>query len=269
VQLQASCEALGWLQLRGFTPEMIAHYRIGLAPWRDVHSAVAIHIPAGDDNRFYRKLRISPWLDDDRPKWSQYGVPTTVFQTYSPKDAVATWVCEGEWDAMRLGWLARQQNANVAVCCFTSGCGSVPSAEQLNQMPGDVFIFFDQNDTPTKSGLIPGDEGAKKLAQGLGDRAQIAQVPMPDNCATQGWDVSNSLDAGFTWADFEQAAQKAVQQTRVEPGSEIEQQIAEILEQAPSAFHRDFALMDLSTKSGIPYRNIDTLAKSLKTTIDA
>ncbi len=114
--LQTSPEALDWLRSRGFTPEIIAHYRIGLADWRDSHPSIAIHIPTNDENRFYRKLRITPWLDHDLPKWSQYGVPTTIFQTYSPENSTATWFCEGEWDAMRLGWLAQQQNAKVTVC---------------------------------------------------------------------------------------------------------------------------------------------------------
>jgi Protein of unknown function (DUF3987) len=259
-QLQASSEALGWLQLRGFTPEMIAHYRIGLASWRDVHPAVAIHIPAGDDNRFYRKLRISPWLDGDLPKWSQYGVPTTLFKAYSPQDAVATWFCEGEWDAMRLGWLARQQNAKVTVCCSTSGCGAVPSMEKLNQLPGHVFIFFDRNDTPTKSGVIPGDEGAKKLAQGLGNRARIAQVPMPDDCITHGWDVSNALDAGFTWADFEQATQHSI--VAPEPPS-LRTKLTKLLDENPSPFQQSVELMNLSKQVGQSYRNLDHLAQTL------
>jgi Protein of unknown function (DUF3987) len=266
-QLQTSPEALDWLRSRGFTQEMIAHYRIGLADWRDSHPSIAIHIPTNDD-RFYRKLRITPWVEHDLPKWSQYGVPTTIFRTYSPNDAVATWFCEGEWDAMRLGWLARQQNAKVTVCCSTSGCGAVPSIEQLNQLPGDVFIFFDLNDTPTKNGTIPGDEGARKFAQALGDRARIAQVPMPEDCTINGWDISNALDAEFTWADFEQAAQVAITPEIIEPVSELEHQLTEILEQSPSPFHRDLALMGLAKKLGIPYRDLDSLAKSLKTSID-
>jgi hypothetical protein len=100
--LQTSPEALDWLQSRGFTPEMMAHYRIGLSDWRDSHPSIAIHIPVKES--FYRKLRITPWLDHDLPKWSQYGVPTTIFTTYSPDNPTATWFCEGEWDAMRLGW---------------------------------------------------------------------------------------------------------------------------------------------------------------------
>jgi hypothetical protein len=50
--------------------------------------------------------------------------------------------------------------------------------------------------------------------------------------------------------------------------SELEHQLTEILEQAQSPFHRDLALMDLSKKLGIPYRDLETLAKSLKTSID-
>ncbi len=264
--LQTSPEALDWLQSRGFTPEMMAHYRIGLSDWRDSHPSIAIHIPVKES--FYRKLRITPWVEHDLPKWSQYGVPTTIFTTYSSENSTATWFCEGEWDAMRLGWLAQQQNAKVTVCCSTTGCGAVPSIEQLNQLPGEVFIWFDRNDTPTKNGIIPGDEGAHKFAQALGDRARIAQVPMPDDCTINGWDISNALDAEFTWADFEQAAQMAITPEIVEPVTELEHQLTEILEQSPSPFHRDLALMGLAKKMGIPYRDLDSLAKSLKTTID-
>jgi hypothetical protein len=184
-RLQESAQALEWLQSRGFTQEMIAHYRLGLDRWKNSHDAIAIHIPANDT--FYRKLRIAPWIDNpDLLKWSQYGVPTTIFKTYSPENAIATWYCEGEWDAMRLGWLARQEKAPIVVCCSTSGCGAVPSIEQLNQLPGNILIWFDRNDTPTKNGIIPGDAGALKLAEAIGDRARIAQVPMPENCTVNG-----------------------------------------------------------------------------------
>jgi hypothetical protein len=42
-QLQESSEALDWLRSRGFTQEMIAHYRIGLTDWRDSYPSIAIH----------------------------------------------------------------------------------------------------------------------------------------------------------------------------------------------------------------------------------
>jgi Protein of unknown function (DUF3987) len=258
--LQTSPEALDWLQSRGFTQEMIAHYRIGLADWRDSHPSIAIHIPTNQAGKFYRKLRITPWVEHDLPKWSQYGVPTTIFQTYSPGNSTATWFCEGEWDAMRLGWIAQQENAKVTVCCSTTGCGAVPSIEQLNQLPGDVFIWFDRNDTPTKSGVIPGDEGARKFAQALGDRARIAQVPMPDGCTINGWDVSNALDAGFTWTDFEQSVQEAV--TVPQPLS-LKETLTDLLDNHASPFEQSAELMDLAKQRGQPYRDLDYLAKTL------
>ena len=243
-QLQQSTEALDWLQSRGFTPEMVSHYRIGLASWRNEHPAIALHIPTHQADQFYRKLRIAPWqAAADLPKWSQYGVPATIFQTYAPEGATATWFCEGEWDAMRLGWLAHQQNAKVVVCCSTAGCGSLPPMDQLNALPGDIVIWFDRNDTPTKNGLVPGDEGAKKLAQALGQRARIAQVPMPANCAIHGWDISNALDAGFSWADFEQAAQSVAV---VSPPPSLKEQLTELLEEHPSPFEQSVELMNLS-----------------------
>jgi hypothetical protein len=255
-RLQKSSEALQWLYSRGFTDEMIAHYQLGLDRWKDSHDAIAIPIPSGET--FYRKLRIAPWLDDDDlPKWSQYGVPTTIFTTYLPENAIATWYCEGEWDAMRLGWLAKQQNVPIAVCCSTSGCGSIPSVEQLNQLPGNVLTWFDRNDTPTKNGIIPGDAGALKLAEAIGDRARIAEVPMPEGCPIPGWDVSNALDAGFTWADFEQAANQAMHIIPQIPT--LKSHLTELLEQNPSNFQQMVELMNLSKQLGQPYRDLDQL----------
>lgn len=219
-------QALSWLEGRGFTREMIEHYRLGLDQrWltidknkpnsRESYWSVSIYIPAEEPGQFYKKMRVAPWLvGEDRPEyvsnWCQYGVPVTTWFTYRPEEAQATWYCEGEWDAMRLGWLAHQCQAKIAVCCSTGGCGTVPKQEQLDQLPGIVTIFFDRNDEPLKSGIIPGEEGAKKLASALGERGQIAQVPMPSPCEVKGWDVSNALDTGYTWSDFEVAASKAV-----------------------------------------------------------
>jgi hypothetical protein len=261
-RLQQSPQALEWLQSRGFTQAMIEHYQLGLGRWHNSHDAITIHIPAGET--FYRKLRIAPWLDDaDLPKWSQYGVPTTIFKTYSPDHPTATWFCEGEWDAMRLGWLAKQWNAQVLVCCSTSGCGAPPSIEQLNQLPGNIVIWFDRNDTPTKNGTIPGEAGALKLAQTIGDRARIAAVPMSNDCCIPGWDVSNALDAGFTWSDFEQAAEFAMQTIPKIPT--LKSKLTDLLAQNPSSFQQMVELMDLSKKLGQPYRDLDQLTKALIT----
>jgi hypothetical protein len=287
---QPQAQALAWLNARGFSAEMIKHYQIGLERWwgktsdsenRQCFWAIALHIPANQEGQFYRKLRIAPWLTDNRPddlpQWSQYGVPATIFYTYCPDDVTATWFCEGEWDAMRLGWLAKQQQAKIAVCCSTAGCGTVPKPEQLNELPGEVVIWFDRNDTPTKSGVIPGDEGAKKLAQALGvglrptggHRAQIAQVPMPENCPVNGWDVSNALDAGFTWGDFERAAIAAIQPPKntneIAPLRDV---LQELLIDNELPFQKDLALMNLAQSQGYSYRDIDHLAKSLTIELD-
>ena len=279
---QPQTQALAWLNARGLNAEMIAHYQIGLERWwgkssdgqnRQCFWAIALHIPTNQEGQFYRKLRIAPWLILDRPdglpKWSQYGVPATIFYTHYPDDVTTTWFCEGEWDAMRLGWLAREHQAKIAVCCSTAGCSTVPKPEQLNELPGDVVIWFDRNDTPTKNGAIPGDEGAKKLAQALGDRAKIAQVPMPKNCPVNGWDVSNALDAGFTWANFERAAIAAIQPPKnTNEMAPLRDVLQDLLTQNELPFQKDLALMNFAQSQGYSYRDIDHLAKSLSTELD-
>lgn len=102
-RLQQSPEAIAWLHSRGFSDAMIQYYHLGLDDWQNQHPAIAIHMPVPQSDRYYRKLRISPWLDHDLPKWSQFGVPNTLFFTHQSDHAIATWFCEGEWDAMRLG----------------------------------------------------------------------------------------------------------------------------------------------------------------------
>lgn len=310
-------QALTWLENRGFTRELIEHYRLGLDQrWltldenkpdsRESYWSISIYIPAEEPGQFYKKMRVAPWLvGEARPEyvsnWCQYGVPVTIWFTYRPEEAQATWYCEGEWDAMRLGWLARQCQAKIAVCCSTGGCGTVPKQKQLDQLPGMVTIFFDRNDEPRKDGTIPGEEGAKKLALALKERGQIAQVPMPSPCEVKGWDVSNSLDTGYAWSDFEVAASRAValsttqikpQQGQSEvyedsqsPQSQSQVRLSVSANQPATAFSlrdkileilncydtpslRDVALMDLARGTGYSYRDVEKLAKSLTIEVD-
>jgi hypothetical protein len=195
---------------------------------------------------------------------------------------------------MRLGWLARQCKAKIAVCCSTGGCGTVPKQEQLDRIPGLVTIFFDRNDEPRQDGTIPGDEGAKKLALALGERGRIVRVPMPSPCDVKGWDVSNALDAGYTWSDFEAAAEKAMstaeleqQQAQSEGNKDSQSQVRlttpanrpvaafslrdnvlEILNCYDTPSLRDVALMDLARATGYSYRDVEKLAKSLTIEVD-
>jgi hypothetical protein len=279
----AQQQAITWLESRGVTREMADYYKIGFEEWKfapdqsrphikESYGAIAIHIPAGEEGQYYRKLRIAPWLTGENrpvslPTWSQYGVPSTLFFTHHPSDAEATWFCEGEWDAIRLGWLARQLHSRTAICCSTAGCNTVPKQEQLDQLPGNVVIFFDRNDQPTKNGLIPGEEGAKKLARALGDRARIAKVPMSNGCEIKGWDVSNALDAGYSWADFEAAATAALKLSQIEnqqPEVTLRELLLEIFDQSYSAFDRKLALLNLAREKCYSLREIENLAKALE-----
>lgn len=207
-----------WLTNRGITPEMTEHFRLGIARskvGKKHYPSIAIPIPANDPaTQYFQKKRVAPWLPvDELPAeykpWSQYGIPATVWFTHKPDQAIATYLCEGEWDAIMLGWMAKQLNASICVATFTCGADNVPSEGELERLPGTVTIFYDRNDKPIKNGERTGDKGAKKAAKALGDRAQIAAVPMPENCDVVGWDVSNAINHGFKWEDFEKAASVA------------------------------------------------------------
>ena len=209
--------ARAWLRDRGIPDEAVAHYQLGIEPKRQgKHKlwAISIPIPAGN-GQYYRKLRIAQWLSpEQRPAnyqpWSQYGAPATVFFTLNPSTATQTYLCEGEWDAIALGWQLRDRS-DIAVATFTCGSSNVPPKEVLERLPGQVTIFYDRNDKPLKNGTIPGKAGARKVAAALGERARIAQVPQrPEHSRIHGWDVSDALNAGFTTDDFANAAAKAI-----------------------------------------------------------
>lgn len=209
-------EAVKWLAARGITDEMIAHYRIGLAKAKvgtiNVE-AIALHIPANDDGtQFYQKKRVAPWLTEQERQqqlgsnaqhykaWSQFGIPPTVWFTHKPDGAKSTWLCEGEWDAILLGWQAKQQNIPIAVATFTCGAGTLPPESELKRLPGTIYIFYDRDPA--------GENGAKKLRSALGDRGRPALVPGPDQCP-KGWDISDCLNGGYTLADLQQATETA------------------------------------------------------------
>jgi len=195
---QSQAKALEWLGGRNFTLEMIAHYRLGLEQWwfvpdenkpniKQGFGAIALHIPTGESGKFYRKLRVAPWLvgderPDELPKWSQYGVPATVFYTYKPEGAIATWF---------------------------------------------------------------------------------------DGCTANGWDVSDALNAGFTWEDFQTAADEAITPTRKETGGDAEdkrpvrERISEILERYEVQSERELALMNLARATTYSCREIEKLAYTL------
>ncbi|MBE9155369.1 AAA family ATPase [Nodosilinea sp. LEGE 06152] len=204
--LNQSTHALRWLADRGITPEMIAHYRLGVArckvgdsskPSKSCHlHAVSIPIPNADGTAYFQKKRVAPWLDEgDRPDgyqaWSQYGIPQMVYTTHQPEQPSETWLCEGEWDAIALGWAVRHSSLknDIQVSCFTCGAGNVPPEPELERLAGDVVVFYDHD--------APGEKGAAKVAARLKDRCRVATVPATGEDIPEGWDISDALSAGL------------------------------------------------------------------------
>lgn len=212
--MEKSTHALTWLTARGLPPDAIAHFKLGITRAKVSDSskpskfswlpAISIPIPNPDGTAYWQKKRVAPWLTSDSlpdgyQKWSQYGIPQQVLFTHSPPSAKETWLCEGEWDAMMLGWAMRGQDA-IAVACFTCGCESIPPPEQLDRLPGRLTIWYDLDE--------PGQRGASKLAEKLGDRGRIAIVPSPEN-PPKGYDISDYLNQGGTIDGLHQAAAAA------------------------------------------------------------
>jgi predicted transcriptional regulator len=220
---QSKGKALDWLARRGFTPQMIDYYQIGITRFqrgaeKQTYWGISIPIPATDGS-YYRKSRLAPWITgSDRPDyledWNQKGITKQVFFTWNPPDAQQTFLCEGEWDAMMLGWrmMNHPQGEKIAVASFTCGCGAVPDQAELLRLPGQVIIFYDRNDDPAKDGRRPGEEGAKKVAIAIGDRALIGSVPMlEEDSNIKGWDISDALTRGFDVGDIIEAAKDAAE----------------------------------------------------------
>lgn len=225
VLMNSSGPAKAWLHNRGITDGLMERHQLGITRAKVGEKflpAITVPIPNHEGTAYWQKKRVAPWLNEEQlaqtlgeknlpayQPWSQYGVPAKVWFTWLPANAEQTWLCEGEWDAIVMGQLMREADQPIAVASFTCGCGTVPPAGELEKLPGEVIIFYDRNDKPTKKGDRPGEEGAKKVAIALGDRGRIALVPMPKDCQVHGWDVSDALHQGYGLADFQAAAAAA------------------------------------------------------------
>jgi hypothetical protein len=234
--LNSNGPAMSWLHDRGFSDEMIAHFKLGIARAKCEAKdgtvrhlpSISIPLPNADSTHYYQKKRVAPWLPaaerpDGYKAWSQAGIPAHTFVTHQPENPKQAWLCEGEWDAIRLAWAVRHSELknDIQVATFTCGCGNVPKAQaELDRLIGPVTLFYDRNDKPLKNGTIPGEAGAKKAALALGDRAQIALVPMPENCDIHGWDVSDALNHGYGIPDFIAASELAQSLPSVEKQAE-------------------------------------------------
>ena len=214
--------------------------------------AISIPIPTYMGEEYYIKKRIAPWdkkvteADDYKP-WSQYGIPSTTYFTYKPENASQTWLCEGEWDAILLGWLVQQHRNDVAVACFTCGCSSVPPDHELDRLPGEVIVFYDRNDTLRPDGTRAGEEGAKKVAKALKGRGKIAKVPMPEKSTVKGWDVSDAIRHGYQLESFERAALEAEEYQAISANSFLARSrtLTQVTDEAPD--YVDWLVPDLLT----------------------
>ncbi|NJL99251.1 MAG: toprim domain-containing protein, partial [Synechococcaceae cyanobacterium SM2_3_2] len=165
-QTPDAVEAREWLSNRGIPSALLQHYQLGLMC---TPKGIGIPIPL-PDGTFGIKTRRFPL--DSSGVWHQKGIPALVFFTHHPEESTQTWLCEGEWDALLLGWKVREANLPIAIATFTCGARSVPSESELRKLPGEVVIFYDRDEA--------GHEGSQKVAQSLqklGKSARIAQVP--------------------------------------------------------------------------------------------
>jgi hypothetical protein len=133
-------QAMNWLEARGIDQTIAKHFHLGFTTQRlkdevtkqwTEYPCISIPIPANGDD-YYQKLRISPWTDDQAipQPWYQKGIPAMVWLTRNTSEATETWLCEGEWDAMLLGYALARTDLPIAVACFTCGCGTVPPLDQ-------------------------------------------------------------------------------------------------------------------------------------------
>ena len=222
----SALDAIRYLANRHITTDLIKHYKLGLARTNCNNNMLySICVPIPYEDGYMIKKRVAPWDKkakeiDGYKAWSQYGVSPTVYFSYKPKNTSSTWLCEGEWDAMLLGWIARQNQADFAVATLTCGAGKnkLPPKSELDKLIGDVIIFYDRNDKLV-NGVRAGEVTAKDLAKELGDRGKIASVPMPENCTVKGWDVTDAIKEGYTLESFERAALEARSYQKLEHNS--------------------------------------------------
>jgi hypothetical protein len=247
--LLKSKEAMQWLLGRKFEMAQLAHYQLGLTRTlcgKTHLPSISIPIQAdGDSPSFYQKKRVAPWLtESEQPagykKWSQYGIPATVWFTHQPIKPEQTWIVAGEWDAMRLGWELRHQDT-IAVCTFTAGEGNIPREKaERDKLNGELITFYDLDEA--------GHQGAQKIQTAFPDRCRIATVPAPHS-AKAGWDVSDSLNAGIALTDFYKAAEQAKACVKDKKPNPLKAKIVtnrDLIDRAPD--YVDFLVPDLLTE---------------------
>ncbi|NJL98920.1 MAG: toprim domain-containing protein [Synechococcaceae cyanobacterium RM1_1_27] len=186
-QTPDAIEARDWLSNRGIPSALIAHYQLGLM---STPKGIGIPIPLGDGTSGIKTRRFPL---DSSGIWHQKGIPALVFLTHNPEESIQTWLCEGEWDALLLGWQVQEANLPITVATFICGARTVPPDSELSKLPGEVVIFYDRDEA--------GTEGSQKIAQALQKlvkSARITHVPCSQTPIPKGCDISDALLRGIT-----------------------------------------------------------------------
>jgi AAA domain len=139
-----------------------------------------------------------------------------------------------------MGYLLKDQES-IAICTFTTGETNIPKDKaELDKLQGNLIVFYDLD--------AAGIKGAEKVQATFPDRCRIAAVPAPPD-AKEGYDVSDSLNGGFTLTDFFEAARSARTYKPPKKENPVRNKIVtnrELFDRAPD--HVDFLVPDLLTE---------------------
>ncbi|NMF60156.1 DUF5906 domain-containing protein [Pseudanabaena yagii] len=192
-------KALQYLLDRGLELRTIEYFKIGYTfknfkygeEWKPTPCLfIPYEIEAG---KWLGKYFPNKWLpEEDRPDqpMSQPNVTARWYFTHQP-DGKELWICEGEWDALLLGQKLYNEQSNISVATATCGAGGIPKDLSPLDQYDRIVIFYDL-DYPDNKGRRAGQDGAKKLAEAIGDRAFVATVPAPEN-PKNGYDITDGF----------------------------------------------------------------------------
>lgn len=256
---------LEYLADRGLDMNTIKHFNIGVQfkkfqygdKWE---STPCLFLPYQyGENKFLGKYFPNKWLSEaDRPdqQMAQPGVLARWYFTHQP-EGKELWICEGEWDALLLGQSLYGIQSNISVATATCGAGGIP--KDLSELDDyDRIVIFYDLDHPDVKGKRPGQDGAKKLAEAIGDRATVALVPSPEN-PKNGWDITDSFK--HFGDQFLPLLHEAARSAKVEEIAQVAK-VAEVLERydpdepAISEHFNQIALKKLFSERWVCINNI-------------
>ncbi|WP_103668425.1 DUF5906 domain-containing protein [Pseudanabaena sp. BC1403] len=185
--LSESQSALQYLTERGLEEATIKFFKIGFTYKKFKKGEKwlcypCIFIPYEiEEGKWLGKYFPTKWLPEaDRPDVPMVQPSVTARWYFTLKtEAKELWICEGEWDALLLGQKLYDKqyfDNQINVASATCGAGGIPKDLSPLDQYDRIVIFYDL-DYPDHKGRRAGQDGAKKLAEAIGDRAFIGTVP--------------------------------------------------------------------------------------------